>query len=97
MIGALAANAVLFVGAVAVGFLVDRQVQSSRKLAALPWYLTLVVGGVGIAPIVLFSERFAVGPIDGLIGATVVSFALWIGLPALFARATGVEPTGTGC
>lgn len=93
----LALNLAAVVGLVTVGAVVDSRLQSGSRLRALPTPLQLTVGGVAIAPLTLFADRLAVGPLDGLVVGFAVSAALWIALPTLLSRVVDAENSEAVC
>jgi hypothetical protein len=99
MVTALFASLAVFVAALVVGFALERRLGSDATLEALPWYLQLLVGGLGIAPIVYFEDQLAVGPIDGLVVAFAISAVIWIALPALLSQLVDHDGTAAsqGC
>lgn len=86
MVVALIASVAVLVGALIIGFAVERRVGSDAKLEQLPWYFQLLVGGLATSPILFFEEQLTIGPIDGLVVAFAISCMCWIALPVVLSQ-----------
>lgn len=81
--------AVLF----AVGFLAERALGTGRRLRGLPTALQLIVGGATVAPL-LAPERWALGPVDGIVVALAASLVAWLALPVVLSWLVGTDAGG---